>query len=77
MLGEHHYLAGDLPEFKEKIHQLKLENAHFSKLFDNYEEIDKTIYRIEEGIETASDDYVEELKLQRVKLKDELYDMLK
>ncbi len=77
MFGEHHYLADDLPEYKEKIHQLNLGDTQFSKLYDEYQDIDKEIYRIEEGIENSSGEYIEELKKQRVLLKDELYDMLK
>lgn len=77
MFGEHHYLAKDLPKYKEKIHELKLDDSHFSKLYSEYVEVDKEIYRIEEGIETTSDEYTEKLKMQRVMLKDELYDLLK
>jgi len=77
VFGEHHYLAKDLPKYKEKIHELKLDDSHFSKLYSEYVEVDKEIYRIEEGIETTSDEYTEKLKMQRVMLKDELYDLLK
>ena len=77
MLGEHHNLANEMPEYKDKIHQLKQDNRHFSKIYDEYIEVDKEIYRIEEGIETPSDDYAEKLKMQRVSLKDELVDILR
>lgn len=77
MFGEHHHLASDLPKYREKIHQLKLDDTHFSKLYSEYVEVDKAIYRIEEGIENTSNEYIEMLKKQRVVLKDELYDMLK
>lgn len=77
MLGEHHGLAKEFPEFHDKIHELKTSDPHFAKLFEEYEEVDKEIYRIEEQIETPSDDYTEELKLKRVKLKDELVAILK
>jgi len=72
VLGE-----GDMLEYEEKIHQLEVGDTHFSKLYSDYVEVDKSIYRIEEGIETTSDVYVEMLKKQRVILKDELHDMLK
>lgn len=77
MFGEHHNLAGEFPEYKEKIHDLKINNPNFARLFDQYENIDKEIYRIEEQIQNTSDDYMEGLKIKRVKLKDELYAMLK
>ena len=73
---ENHSLANELPEFKERIHELKLENMHFHKLFNEYHDVDKEIHRIEGGIENTSDEYVEGLKKQRLQLKDELFGML-
>lgn len=78
MYGEHHRnLNEEFPELKDKIHQLKLNNHHFSKLYEKYQALDNEIYRIEEEIETPSDAYTEDLKKQRLKLKDELYALLK
>lgn len=77
MFGEHHdNLALEFPQFKEKIHQLKMSDAHFRKLYDEYQTVDREIYRIEEQIETPSDAYTEELKMKRVSLKDQLYAIL-
>ena len=36
---ERHSLAKELPEFKDKIHDLKLSDGHFSKLFKDYHEV--------------------------------------
>jgi hypothetical protein len=78
MFGEHHYdLAKEFPEFKGKIHDLKVSNKVFADLYEEYQGVDKEIYRIEEQIETPSDDYTEQLKKKRVTLKDELYQILK
>ena len=77
MIGEHHDLLHELPEFRDKIHELKLGNAHFAKLFDQYHEVDHEVRRIEQGVETPSDDYTEEVKKKRLALKDELFQMLK
>lgn len=76
MLGEHHSLPHEFPEYKDKIHELKISDPEFAKLFDKYESIDKEIYRIEMQIENTSDEYLENLKIRRVQLKDELYAML-
>lgn len=76
MLGEHHRLAEEFPEYKERIHELKTHDAHFAKLYEQYHEVDDEVYRIEEEIETPSDDYTEELKKKRLHLKDELVRML-
>ncbi len=76
MFGEHHDLLHELPEYKDKIHELKTSNAHFAKLFDEYHEVDHEVRRIEQGVETPSDDYAEEVKKKRLALKDELFQML-
>lgn len=77
MFGEHHRLAQEFPEFKEKIHVLKSSNNEFALLFDQYDVLDKEIYRIEEQIETPSDEYTENLKKQRLHIKDNLFQMLR
>lgn len=77
MDAEHHHdLAHEFPEFKQRLHELKLASPEFKQLYDEYQAVDKEIYRIEEDIETPSDDYTEELKVRRVRLKDRLYGML-
>ena len=76
MLGEHHGLVQEFPEYKDKIHELKTSDPEFAKLFEKYNDIDKEIYRIEMQIENTSDEYAENLKIRRVQLKDRLYTML-
>lgn len=77
MLGEKHDLVHEFPEFRDKIHDLKVNNAHFAKLFDEYDELDHAVRRCETGVETHADDYVEDLKKQRLALKDALFAMLR
>ena len=77
MLNEKHDLIHEFPEYRETIHKLKISDNHFSRLFDEYHEIDHEIHRIETGIETTSDEYLENKKKQRLHLKDELFQMIK
>lgn len=77
MLGEKHDLIHEFPEYKERIHELKVSDTHFARLFDEYHEVEHEVRRIEEGNETPSDEYTEELKMRRLKLKDELLALLK
>jgi hypothetical protein len=72
----HVSLANEFPEFKDNIHTLKMENAHFAKLFDEYNAADAEILRIESGAEHAGDLDLEGIKKQRLHLKDQLYAML-
>ena len=76
MFGEKHDLIHELPEHKDRIHELKVSNEHFKKLFDEYHELDHEVLRMEEGIETPSDEVLEELKKKRLNLKDQLYQMI-
>ncbi|WP_193172312.1 YdcH family protein [Nisaea nitritireducens] len=71
-----HELADEFPNAAEKIHELKLSNAHFAKIADAYHEVNREIHRIEAEIETPSDAYAEELKKKRLALKDEVASFL-
>lgn len=73
---EKHDLLHELPEHRDAIHTLKMNNAHFAKLFEKYHETDKEVHRIEENIETPSDEYTHERKVKRLALKDELLKMI-
>jgi uncharacterized protein YdcH (DUF465 family) len=74
---EKHDLLHEFPEHQDKIHQLKIENHHFRKLFDEYHELDHQLLRMKSGIETATDEALKELKAKSLHLKDELYKMIK
>jgi uncharacterized protein YdcH (DUF465 family) len=77
MLNEKHDLIHELPEHREAIHLLKTTNPYFARLFDEYHEIDHEVHRIETGIENTSDEYLENRKKNRLRLKDELFKMIK
>lgn len=76
MLNEKHDLLHELPEYRDTIHNLKMTNQHFARLFDEYHEVDHEVHRIETGVENTSDEYLEERKKVRLHLKDELYRMI-
>jgi len=77
MLTEKHDLVHELPEHRETIHKLKMNNLHFAKLFDEYHDVDHEVHRIETQVENTSDEYLDERKKRRLYLKDELYRMIK
>lgn len=76
MLSDNHDLAHDFPEHKEKIHNLKINDTHFAKLFDEYDEVNKEILRIEKEIEASSDERLEILKKKRLSLSDQMIDII-
>lgn len=73
MTIEKHDLVHDLPEHRESIHALKMEDAHFLRLFEEYHDVTHEVRDIEENNNNVSDDHIEALKHKRAHLKDALY----
>ncbi len=73
---QHHPLVKEFPEHRDATHRLKMGNAHFHRLMEEYEALDKQIFRIEDGSQPSDDAHLERLKRQRLALKDELYALL-
>lgn len=71
-----HELAEEFPNQIEALHTLKLNDAHFNKLADEYHELNREIHRIETDVEPTSDHVLEEKKKQRLGLKDQIAVML-
>ena len=71
-----HELAEKFPDRKEQIHQLKMDNAHFARLFDEYHDLNREIHHAEALGQNISDPHAEDLKKQRLLLLDELVEML-
>jgi len=73
---EKHDLLHEFPEYQDKIHELKISNAEFRQIFDEYHEVEHQIHRINMGSEVANDNYLHELKAKLLFMKDELYSYL-
>ena len=71
-----HGLAKEFPEQVEQLHDLKIGNAHFAKIADEYHEVNRQIHRIETGVEPTSEVHENQLRKVRLKLKDEIATML-
>jgi uncharacterized protein YdcH (DUF465 family) len=67
-----HELADAFPQDAAVLHQLKLNNAHFARLADEYHAVNREIHRIESEVDAASDERAEALKKQRLNLADEI-----
>ncbi len=74
---EKHDLHHEFPEYHDAIHALKVGDAHFAALFDQYHEVDHEVRRIETGIDNTSDAYLEQRKKERLHLKDMLFQRLR
>lgn len=76
MQVDHHDLHQDFPEFNEAIQVLKSGNAHFARLLASYSRLTGKVEDLEEHDMPVADFTIEDMKKQRIKLKDELYHML-
>lgn len=65
------------PEFRDLIQQLREDNPHFARLFEQHEELDREICLLEQDPVNVINIDIETLKRQKLKLKDELYRLLK
>jgi uncharacterized protein YdcH (DUF465 family) len=69
-------LAEDFPDKRDRIHQLKTSDNRFARLYDEYNELNRTIHRVETRVEPQADEAEEELKRRRLQIKDEIMAML-
>ncbi|TDG12509.1 DUF465 domain-containing protein [Seongchinamella unica] len=76
MSVEHHDLHHEFPELTDRIHELKMKDSHFRRLFDEYHELTRNIEKMEDEITPVATRTEGEAKKRRVQLKDELYRML-
>jgi len=65
-----------LHEYRDEIHNLKQENAHFAKIFDEHNVLDDKITKAENGETPMTDVELETLKKEKLLLKDEAYKMI-
>src|SRR3989442_15980300 len=68
-----HSILREFPEYRDTVKLLKAGDPNFRKMFDEYHTLDEAIYRIEEEIDFATDQEIEELKKRRAWLKDKIY----
>jgi len=72
---EKHDLHHEFPHHEERIHELKLSDNHFRKLFDEYHDVNKDIHRLETS-ENYTDGELNKLRKKRLRLKDELFSII-
>ena len=79
MQFDHHPFLADHPELQDVIHELKKTDTHFARLLREYEGIDLEIGRAESQVPgyMMSDLDLEQLKKERLDVKDKLIAMIK
>lgn len=65
------------PEYRDLISKLKNSDRRFERLFDKHNELDHKISNIEDGTIIDTSASIEVLKKEKLKLKDEIFQVLK
>jgi len=65
-----------LAEYRDEIHELKMQNAHFAKIFERHNELDQKAKDADEGRLYMSDMELEKIKKEKLLLKDEALKMI-
>lgn len=73
---EKHNLLNDFPEHHHTIRHLKMHDNHFVNLSEQYHGITDELHTLELNNAPVADDYLESLKMKRVQLKDQLFNMI-
>lgn len=63
-------------EHRDLITQLKQSDRHFEKLFDQHNELDQRILNAESGVERCSSAELEDMKKEKLRIKDSIYTIL-
>ncbi len=72
-----HELAEEFPEFVEKMHDLKISDKHFEKLFNDYHDLNRKVHAAETNVKPREELAEVDLRKRRGALKDEIYAYLK
>lgn len=73
---DHHDLYTEFPDLRDAIDTLKAESGFFAALFARYNRLTGKVEDLEEHDMPVADFTLEDLKKARVKLKDEIYQLL-
>ncbi len=71
-----HELHEEFPDLGAKISALKVSDAHFARMAEEYHVLNRSIHRVETRVEAMEDLAIEALRKQRLMLKDKLFTML-
>ncbi len=71
-----HQLVDEFPQYKDKIHDLKINDNHFARFFEEYHDVNREIHRAEANGVNITDEHYEDLKKKRLSLKDTLLQKL-
>ena len=72
-----HDLDHEFPEFSGLMHELRDRDPQLGHLFSQYDRVNGAIVDIEENDKVFQDAEFEEMKKERLRIKDEIYSLLR
>lgn len=73
---QYHPLNREFPQYEAQLRALLQADSHFARMAEEYQELDKRIYEVEDGRVAMDEMVLQGLKMQRVTLKDEIATLL-
>lgn len=67
-----HTLSDEFPGQMEKIHKLKMSDAHFARLLREYDEVNDQVHRAETNVDPVEQLVEVDLRKRRLHIKDEI-----
>lgn len=67
-----HELSEEFPQNVGQMATLRQVDTHFTKLSESYHTVNRAIHRAETNVEPTSDDHMQEMRRERIALKDEI-----
>lgn len=71
-----HAIHEEFPNDGDRIHELKLRDARFARLLEEYDEINDEVHAAETSVRPVSEEAEKEMRRKRAHLKDEIARML-
>ncbi|WP_113910535.1 YdcH family protein [Roseovarius dicentrarchi] len=71
-----HQLAAEFPDKADQISKMEQTNAHFARLTEEYDEVNRIVHKAETNVAPMDDLAESEMRKKRTALKDEIYQML-
>jgi hypothetical protein len=65
------------PEYRDQVAQLKISDLNFVRLFEKHNSLDQKIRHMEAHIEPGTHEEIEQLKKEKLLIKDDLYNIVK
>lgn len=76
MANTPHQLHEEFPDKIKELHDLKTHDAHFARLAEEYHNVNRAVHRAETDVEPTDDLHMQEMRKQRLALKDEIWALL-